>query len=398
MKRGISLIVLVVTILVLSILATVVIVNLSNTNIIGTASEAKYKTLVSSTKETLENAKAENVYLNGNIDYQTLLPEELKGEFRVNTNGNLEYVGSNNPMTKKIAEELRVTIINDSVKEIEDKYGELLTLAKKYVTDGNSNVAPNLLALQYVRRNKYNSGNWKTIAGAIDTNFVTYVDANKTKSLDIEEVEDPVTGKKIDWVHAMASLNAYLNSETVLNDYACWAGDLCQIVIQVHKYSVGTTQDKGTAEEYAKSLIGSEKGDSTFGIEDMLADMDAINLSTLIKEEDLEQNNLVENIYNYYYGKNKEHSENRYNDFYDYCVEWRKKYPNSMYSNNKYVIGGVTLDLISNNGQFQNFARALITSLDKTITYTDIKDITYVYVNRAFISFMREHTTNKFEY
>ena len=152
MKRGISLIVLVVTILVLSILATVVIVNLSNTNIIGTASEAKYKTLVSSTKETLENAKAENVYLNGNIDYQTLLPEELKGEFRVNTNGNLEYVGSNNPMTKKIAEELRVTIINDSVKEIEDKYGELLTLAKKYVTDGNSNVAPNLLALQYVRR------------------------------------------------------------------------------------------------------------------------------------------------------------------------------------------------------------------------------------------------------
>ena len=86
MKRGISLIVLVVTILVLSILATVVIVNLSNTNIIGTASEAKYKTLVSSTKETLENAKAENVYLNGNIDYQTLLPEELKGEFRVNTN------------------------------------------------------------------------------------------------------------------------------------------------------------------------------------------------------------------------------------------------------------------------------------------------------------------------
>ena len=367
MKRGISLIVLVVTILVLSILATVVIVNLSNTNIIGTASEAKYKTLVSSTKETLENAKAENVYLNGNIDYQTLLPEELKGEFRVNTNGNLEYVGSNNPMTKKIAEETGVTIINDSVKEIEDKYGELLTLAKKYVADGNSSVAPNLLLLQYVRRNKYNSSNWKSVAGEIDTNFVTYVDANKTKSLDIAEIEDPVTGKKVDWVHAMASLNAYLNQknrDSVMQDYACWAGDIAQVIAELCIYKQENA-DVTTSElnEKAITMIGAEDNSSTFGISDMLGDADATNIYMLIESDD----NIVEDIYNYYYGKNSDKSKRRYNSFYDYFVEWRKKYPDTYCAQDSDVVRGVARELLTTRGTYAGLGASLVLAQNSSI-------------------------------
>ena len=88
-KKGISLIVLIITIVVIIILATVIIINLANTNIIGKANEAVVKSRIKNIEEAINLWKMEQLLDNvsNNSDVKTLedLLDDLENQKSITT-------------------------------------------------------------------------------------------------------------------------------------------------------------------------------------------------------------------------------------------------------------------------------------------------------------------------
>lgn len=207
-----------------------------------------------------------------------------------------------------------IGILEKEQYELKVKLNELVDLAKAYINESSSTTSANKLALQYIRRNRYNGGNWDSVAGSIDTSFVSYVESNKTQSLDITGFADPNTGDSIDFVHSMASLNGYLQtapSDNILAQYSCWAGDLCTLTTEIYNYYKSNSPSEAELKAYTQEKLC---GNSTFNLEDMLGDADAVNIYQLIKSG----GDLDDIIYEYYYGNGTATCKNRYNQFGNY--------------------------------------------------------------------------------
>ena len=182
----------------------------------------------------------------------------------------------------------------------------------------------------------------------------------------------------------MASLNVYLYRKDdsrydIYNQFACWAGDLCQLVKQVHDYNTQGTYTREELEEYTKTLLGSTSGNSTLSLDDLIADIDAVNISQLVTEDD----DLDDVIYEYYYGKYSNISENRYAYFVDYLGKFKEDDPSRSLKN-------VTMNFLGKGS-------AEITSETSSYAYTligsDYRNISlYVFnaVANSFAEFIEE--------
>lgn len=313
-NKGITLIALIITIIVMMILVGVTVAITLNNGLFKRTQEGAFKYEIEKLQEQIYGSREINKYKNyTGLTVDITMPEELKDFIEYDADAGLVYIGDITKIQCTWAKEMGIVVKEEHT--VKQKIEELMQLANKYVEEGKSTTDANLLALQYIRRNKYTGGNWTRLAGEVDTTFVQYVENNKTKSLDIVDLTDPVTGENIDFVHEMASLNVYLkkaSSTDILKQYACWAGDLCTLVTDVNKVYKDGDYTSSELKNLTKNKLG---GNSSFGLADMLADVDAANISTIIIATG---SPLDETIYNYYYGTNSEKSKNRYSEFVTY--------------------------------------------------------------------------------
>jgi len=307
-NTGITLIALIITIIIMMILVGVTVTIAINTNLFKTSGEMAFKMAIAKLDEQVYGMRELSKQTGQKYNYSGMVPNELKEYIEISDNGILLFIGKPNTKQEKWAKEENV--IGKQEYILKTKIEELVSLAKQYVVDGKSTTSSNLLALQYIRRNRYKSDNWSQTAGAIDGNFVKYVDNNKKQSLDIDEIIDPITGEAIDFVHSMASLNAclYTSSLPKSEQYAGWAGDLCTFTLDIYNWYKSGTYTEAELKEYTKSKLG---GNSSFGLADILADADAANISVLAETG----GDIDDIIYDYYYGNDSAKCKNRYASF-----------------------------------------------------------------------------------
>lgn len=159
-----------------------------------------------------------------------------------------------------------------------------------------SGKAANLLMINFIRTgvDRYNDGNWKTLAGEEIVEFTEYVEkqdkANGTNAMDLRDIVIDdfklPNGDLTDFGHMFGTLNiSYVSSSERLAsaDLAGWAGDLCDLLL--YSYTYGNVPE-GTIDEMAefirKNCFG-VNADDAFGMDDFYGDMDAFYLNNMVK-------------------------------------------------------------------------------------------------------------------
>lgn len=178
------------------------------------------------------------------------------------------------------------SLMKEPLSKVIDNIEKIYNKAFDY-TNGNVSLS-NKLTLQYLRKNEYNNVLWSTVAGNIDSDFCDIID-ELYPNLNFT-LYDPASEKnnirvKYNLSHLAATLNAILyeyndqNLDELSNLYAGWAGD----TLSFTKY-ISIADDNGNSNllQWAQEHICSDDYGSNFMLEDYIADIDAINIASLI--------------------------------------------------------------------------------------------------------------------
>lgn len=172
----------------------------------------------------------------------------------------------------------------------------------------------NKLVCQYARHKDYDSFFWNIVAGDIDQNFISVGDAtlNYSNLYDINLLGERST---VQISHLMATLNALLHTtnlltateygsvnglaelydllksgeisesyvEDLFDNYAGWGGDLTTVCQEVYTSSGTISNDKADYYTAANISVGTRTNNNSFGYIDLLCDVDAVNLNSMIK-------------------------------------------------------------------------------------------------------------------
>lgn len=178
----------------------------------------------------------------------------------------------NNPDEEELSAEQK------SFNLILEKVNELEILSTAYNSENST-----LRALIYIRSDRYNSNQWQMIGGQSDAEFDAYILQNQTKGANelktLPSFVLPKTKEESDFVHMFATLNVlYAQEGSAMHDLAGWGGDLCQLAVDA-KNSKKSGQELN---EYVASIFNSATGG--FNDQDVCADLDAVNLAVLLKQ------------------------------------------------------------------------------------------------------------------
>lgn len=179
--------------------------------------------------------------------------------------------------------ELKVSTYDEFVKQLEVLEGYANEYAK---TAGKT---ANELIVNFIRTgvDRYNGGNWTTLAGEEITAFTNYVksqDAAKDttamalRNIVIDDFKLP-NGDAVDFGHMFGTLNIALINTQATGDLGGWAGDICDLMLYSHDYG---NVPAGTVEEMAKYIRENCFGvdaDDAFGMDDFYGDMDAFYIT-----------------------------------------------------------------------------------------------------------------------
>ena len=101
----------------------------------------------------------------------------------------------------------------------------------------------------------------------------------------------PNSDDEIDFVHMIATINLLISDSNMRADLGGWGGDICQLVQEIK------STDKTGAE--LKELVQSKFNKvSSFGKEDVLADLDAVNVYNIYKS--LKNKSFAGALFEYY--------------------------------------------------------------------------------------------------
>ena len=192
-----------------------------------------------------------------------------------------------------------------------ERLKELEALAAVYAAENEKDAYA--LVLNYIRTgaNKYNDSLWAGVAGAEETAFVAYVQAqdaaNGTTVSALRSIE-PITvpnGDIIDIQHQYAVLDiaSYQsrNSALVANsykDFGGWLGDLGDLVYQVYRADLDCVTDfEASVENIRLHYLGVDFGGDAFDLEDIHADLDAVKLISRHEETGASISSLMEAYY-----------------------------------------------------------------------------------------------------
>lgn len=227
------------------------------------------------------------------------------------------------------------TVNPDSLNEkVFVKLDKLYGYAEEFAKT-NPGSEPAELTMQYIRLYTYNNMYWNALLDpmsilkpsvpSVYKTFATYV---KTKDSTLifnnsDDLIDETTHRSLDFDHLMVALLTYYKYDVIGpttsmgqafdTNYAGWAGDLVTVLEQVIVYrQANSTATDDDIRNYVNRLIATNT-DSTLNAEDSLANMDAINIYSMMKNG----TKLVPALRNYY--KNNSgtgnNSANRLNTF-----------------------------------------------------------------------------------
>lgn len=157
----------------------------------------------------------------------------------------------------------------------------------------NSKYPAATLVINFIRTgvDRYNDGNWKTLAGEEITEFTAYVEAKAAtegtdvmllRNIIIEDFKLP-NGDQTDFGHMFGTLNIAHIAGTQTADLGGWAGDICDLL----RYSKEQGNvPAGTIDEMAAYILENCFGidaEQAFGMDDFYGDMDAFYLDQQVK-------------------------------------------------------------------------------------------------------------------
>ena len=157
----------------------------------------------------------------------------------------------------------------------------------------NSGKAAAELVINFIRTgvDRYNDGNWKTLAGEEIVGFTNYVKeqdaANGTKAMYlrnivIDDFKLP-NGDLVDFGHMFGTLNIAYVASVQSADLGGWAGDICDLILYSKHFG---NVPAGTIDEQAAFILQNCFGvnaDDAFGMDDFYGDMDAFYLDKQVK-------------------------------------------------------------------------------------------------------------------
>lgn len=203
--------------------------------------------------------------------------------------------------------------------DLNEKFYKQLTqiqlLAMQYT---NSDVhQANYLTTNYYRRIAYDDTLWTLTSGPFDKEFEKFVHESIGQNALIRFI-DPIDKMNIDSVHLMATLSSLLYTiwpivGVRMQDLSGWGGDLYTVAIDAFT-SRESSEYTGTLEERtyqaAYDYIGTKTKDGNFTYEDFVADVDAVNIATILLSNT--SKTIVDTIKEYYDNE----SANRYLKFF----------------------------------------------------------------------------------
>ena len=218
-----------------------------------------------------------------------------------------------------------IIVVNKQMTQFIDKMGDLYDVAYAYV--GEKQTEAFEMMFNFIRGQKYYDDWWPGIAGDWNTVFVDYVrttypslysyficvsEDNSSEGILIK-VSDTCSNGYIDVLHLAATLNrlfytgeTYYNGINTLdlfdeevNALSGWAGDCQSLIMQYFENHTDDTLDELYVNFYP--MIGNES--YKFGYPDIITDLDACNLSTILWGQSITTGEQLESIlYSYYYG------------------------------------------------------------------------------------------------
>lgn len=150
-----------------------------------------------------------------------------------------------------------------------DGLSRLQALAQQYADDNPSeSFDPIELTLSYTRTGTYNTALWQMTAGARDAGFEDYVEEQDPDLVSLQGLGSVETSAgSVDFGHLLASINLVYRGLPVVGS---WGGDCAELAQQY----AGQASD---AAGYAGLMSNTfEDENSTFGGDDLRADLDAV--------------------------------------------------------------------------------------------------------------------------
>ena len=161
-------------------------------------------------------------------------------------------------------------------EQFTNDYLALENLSKAY---NSSNYQKRVVV--YIRSSKYNSTQWNFLGGSVDDDFVAYVHENGSNLEYLrtnETLTYPNSDDEIDFVHMVATINLLMTGAIAPADLGGWGGDICQLVQEI--------KDTDKTGSELKELVQSKfNKTSSFGSEDVFADLDAVNIYNIYKSQ-----------------------------------------------------------------------------------------------------------------
>lgn len=194
------------------------------------------------------------------------------------------------PLSIFAEETLSVSTYDDFLTQLEVLEG----YAKEYASTAGKSA--NVLIVNFIRTGveRYNGGNWTTLAGEEITGFTDYVKNQDTakgttamalRDIKIDNFKLP-NGDAVDFGHMFGTLNIALINAQQTGDLGGWAGDICDLMMYSSKYGYvpdGTIDEKA---DFIRTKCFGVDADDAFGMDDFYGDMDAFYINKRAKAGD----------------------------------------------------------------------------------------------------------------
>ena len=163
------------------------------------------------------------------------------------------------------------------------------------------------LVINFIRTGveRYNDGNWKTLAGEEIVGFTSFVEeqdqVNGTNAMDLRDIVIDdfrlPNGDLTDFGHMFGTMNIAYIAATATADLGGWAGDLCDLLLYSKEYGnvpAGTIEKMA---DYIRTNCFGVDADDAFGMDDFYADLDAFYLISKFKGGNQKLSTLMEGYF-----------------------------------------------------------------------------------------------------
>jgi hypothetical protein len=163
------------------------------------------------------------------------------------------------------------------------------------------------LTINFIRTGveRYNDGNWKTLAGEEIVGFTSYVEEqdaiNGTNAMDLRDIViDDFYLPNGDWTdfgHMFGTMNIAYIAATASADLGGWAGDLCDLLYFSKNYGNVPAGSVEQMADYIRTNCFGVDADDAFGMDDFYADLDAFYLVSKFKGGSQKLSTLMEGYF-----------------------------------------------------------------------------------------------------